>query len=136
MKPQYYTIDEMLEMGRTIKRQTGKYGISWYLHPSLSTPAWALLRLASPQLPIGGYSYSQGLEWAIDSGLIVDADSAERWLADQLDVPYEQGGAPIARTGSKRCANRRLRESGYELRYPNYQKGFATVLEGFRPDDL
>jgi len=39
------TIDEMLEMGRTIKRQTGKYGISWYLHPSLSTPAWALLRL-------------------------------------------------------------------------------------------
>ena len=40
--------------------------------------AWALLRLASPQLPIGGYSYSQGLEWAIDSGLVKDAESAER----------------------------------------------------------
>ncbi|WP_417765253.1 SDR family oxidoreductase [Spongiibacter tropicus] len=66
----------------------------------------------------------------------VAIQEVQRWLADQLDVPYEQGGAPIARTGSKRCANRRLRESGYELRYPNYQKGFATVLEGFRPDDL
>lgn len=39
------SIDEMLEMGRTIRQQTGKYGISWYLHPSLGTPAWALLRL-------------------------------------------------------------------------------------------
>ena len=29
-------------------------------------PAWALLRLASPQLPIGGYSYSQGLDMAVD----------------------------------------------------------------------
>ena len=58
-------------------------------------PAWALLRLASPQLPIGGYSYSQGLEWAIDSGLIVDADSAERWLADQLMLNLARFEAPL-----------------------------------------
>ena len=47
-------------------------------------PAWALLRLSSPQLPIGGYSYSQGLEWAVDSGLVNDATSAQQWLSDQL----------------------------------------------------
>ena len=35
--------------------------------------AWALLRLASPQLPIGGYSYSQGLEMAVEQGLVIPA---------------------------------------------------------------
>lgn len=35
-------------------------------------PAWALLRLASPQLPIGGYSYSQGLEMAVENGRVND----------------------------------------------------------------
>jgi urease accessory protein len=47
-------------------------------------PAWALLRLASPQLPIGGYSYSQGLEMAVDNGRVNESDSARRWISDQL----------------------------------------------------
>ena len=46
--------------------------------------AWALLRLASPQLPIGGYSYSQGLEMAVENGTVNDAQSAHHWIADQL----------------------------------------------------
>ena len=32
----------------------------------MNPAAFALLRLASPQLPIGGYSYSQGLEMAVE----------------------------------------------------------------------
>jgi urease accessory protein len=44
-----------------------------------------LLQFASPALPIGGYSYSQGLETAIDEGLVTDADSARAWLARCLD---------------------------------------------------
>lgn len=47
-------------------------------------PAWALLRLASPQLPIGGYSYSQGLEMAVENGRVNNPDSARRWISDQL----------------------------------------------------
>jgi len=39
------TIDEMLAMGRVIHQKTGKYGVSWRLHPSLVAPPWALLRL-------------------------------------------------------------------------------------------
>jgi len=39
------SIDEMLEMGRKIYATTGKYGISWRLHPSLGCPPWALLRI-------------------------------------------------------------------------------------------
>ena len=32
-----------------------------------------LLQLASPALPIGAYSYSQGLEWAAETGIVHDA---------------------------------------------------------------
>ena len=58
-------------------------------------PAWALLRLASPQLPIGGYSYSQGLEMAVESGRVQDAASARRWISDQLLLNLARFEAPL-----------------------------------------
>lgn len=56
---------------------------------------WALLRLASPQLPIGTYSYSQGLESAIDRGDVCDSESARVWLADQLSLNIACFEAPL-----------------------------------------
>ncbi|MDQ7915764.1 urease accessory UreF family protein [Pseudomonas sp. 102515] len=56
---------------------------------------FALLRLASPQLPIGGYSYSQGLELAIDSGVIRSAVEAETWLRDNLELNLARFEAPL-----------------------------------------
>ena len=50
----------------------------------MNPTAFALLRLASPQLPIGGYSYSQGLEMAVEQGWVQDEASARRWLGDQM----------------------------------------------------
>lgn len=44
-----------------------------------------LLQLASPMLPVGAYSYSQGLEWAIEEGTVHNAVSAEQWIADVLE---------------------------------------------------
>ncbi len=58
-------------------------------------PAWALLRLASPQLPIGGYSYSQGLEMAVDNARVCDAASARRWISDQLLLNLARFEAPL-----------------------------------------
>src|SRR3546814_7076705 len=58
-------------------------------------PAWALLRLASPQLPIGGYSYSQGLEMAVDNGQIKTCDEARRWISDQLLLNLARFEAPL-----------------------------------------
>ncbi|MDB5980232.1 MAG: ureF [Pseudomonas sp.] len=57
--------------------------------------AWALLRLASPQLPIGGYSYSQGLEMAVEQALVTDTKSAGRWIADQLLLNLSRFEAPL-----------------------------------------
>jgi urease accessory protein len=57
--------------------------------------AWALLRLASPQLPIGGYSYSQGLEMAVEQGIVNNPASAGRWIADQLLLNLARFEAPL-----------------------------------------
>ena len=55
-----------------------------------------LLQLASPTLPIGSYSYSQGLEWAVAAGDVRDAPSAETWIGDVLECVIGRGEAPVA----------------------------------------
>jgi urease accessory protein len=57
--------------------------------------AWALLRLASPQLPIGGYSYSQGLEMAVETAVVSDPLTAARWISDQLLLNLARFEAPL-----------------------------------------
>jgi urease accessory protein len=46
-------------------------------------------------LPIGGFSYSQGLESAIDSGIVRDAASAGQWIRDTLVHVQSQCEAPV-----------------------------------------
>ena len=45
-----------------------------------------ILWLASPALPVGGFSYSEGLESAVDASLVHDETSAAAWLTDQLHL--------------------------------------------------
>ena len=45
-----------------------------------------LIWLASPALPVGGFSYSEGLESAVDAGLADREALAQRWLLDQLQL--------------------------------------------------
>ena len=40
--------------------------------------------LASPALPVGGFSYSEAFESAVDSGRVGDEAQARQWLLDQL----------------------------------------------------
>lgn len=54
-----------------------------------------LLRLASPALPVGGYSYSQGMEWAVDAGWVKSESDAARWIGDLLTGPIGQFDAPL-----------------------------------------
>ncbi|SEA58773.1 urease accessory protein [Paraburkholderia sartisoli] len=55
----------------------------------------ALLHLASPALPIGAFSYSQGLEAAIEAQLVTDADSARDWIASGLTTVLARGELPF-----------------------------------------
>lgn len=54
-----------------------------------------LMRLASPTLPVGGFSYSEGLESALASGLIGSESAAGAWLRDQLDLSLARSDLPV-----------------------------------------
>ena len=56
----------------------------------------AALRLASPALPVGGFSYSEVLEAAVDAGLVHDEASARSWLLDQLGLSLQRAELPLA----------------------------------------
>ncbi|MET0279973.1 MAG: urease accessory UreF family protein [Steroidobacteraceae bacterium] len=43
-------------------------------------PLLRLLQLASPALPIGAFNFSQGLEYAIDTGWIRNGEQAREWI--------------------------------------------------------
>lgn len=62
----------------------------------MSTPA-ALLRLmwlASPALPVGGFSYSEGLEAAVDAGHVQGETAVGAWLLDQLQLSLARADLP------------------------------------------
>ena len=54
-----------------------------------------LLQLASPTLPVGAYSYSQGLEAAVEARIVRDAASAQRWIVDVLEFSMARMEAPL-----------------------------------------
>ena len=54
-----------------------------------------LLQLASPSLPIGAYSYSQGLESAIEQGLVKNEATAKNWIVQYLHEVVAKFEAPI-----------------------------------------
>jgi urease accessory protein len=54
-----------------------------------------LLQLASPSLPIGAYSYSQGLEAALEKGSVHDVQSAHAWIVETLHQVVARFEAPI-----------------------------------------
>ena len=54
-----------------------------------------LMQLISPTLPIGGFTYSQGIEWAVEQGWISDEASLGDWLADLIDTSLAQVEIPV-----------------------------------------
>ncbi|UBB17834.1 urease accessory protein UreF [Comamonas odontotermitis] len=98
-----------------------------------------LMWLASPALPIGGFSYSEGLEAAINASLVTTESEAGDWLAQQLHLSQSRGEmAVIAQAASAWQATdlpriaelnqwvRTTRESS-ELRLQTEQMGRSLV---------
>lgn len=54
-----------------------------------------LLQLVSPQLPIGGYSYSRGLELAVERGWVSNLDQASAWIGGLFEGGAKNVDAPI-----------------------------------------
>ena len=114
--------------------------------PAAALPAARLLQLmwlASPALPVGGFSYSEGLEGAIESGHAVGEAGVARWLHDQLGLVQARADfAACARAiGAWRRLDRarivelndwvRLTRESHELRQQTEQMG-RSMLEWLR----
>lgn len=56
-----------------------------------------LLQLCSVSLPVGGYAFSQGMEYAIDAGWIRNAAAVRAWVEEQLTLSLAQTDVPILR---------------------------------------
>lgn len=98
-----------------------------------------LLQLASPTLPVGAYSYSQGLESAIEAGVVRDAATARTWIEDVLRYGVASMEAPtlLRLIAAWQADDRALvaewnalflasRESG-ELRAETVQMGYSLA---------
>lgn len=55
----------------------------------------ALLHLSSSALPVGAFAYSQGLEYALDSGWCQNRDQIQDWLLQNLRYGLGQLDLPI-----------------------------------------
>lgn len=65
---------------------------------SITTTDVALLRLlqlSSASLPVGGYAFSQGLEYAVDAGWIKNLGDTRQWLSVQLMDAIAQVDCPL-----------------------------------------
>jgi urease accessory protein len=54
-----------------------------------------LIWLASPALPVGGFSYSEGLEAAVEAGEVRDEATAQHWLIDHLHLVQARAEWPV-----------------------------------------
>ena len=65
---------------------------------STDAPALELLqaiRLACPTLPVGAYAYSQGLEYAVESGWVRDAKTTLSWVSGMLGQVVGEFDVPL-----------------------------------------
>ena len=73
-----------------------------------------LLRLQSwlsPAFPIGGYSYSHGLEYAFEAGLIDDAGAVTDWLAADLEFGSGRVDAMLLLATGRACDDAAILET-------------------------
>lgn len=47
-----------------------------------------LMQLSSSSLPVGSFTWSQGLEWAVEAGWITTADAFKRWQCQQMEQSF------------------------------------------------
>lgn len=99
-----------------------------------------LLQLVSPTLPTGSFSYSQGLEWAVEAGWVHDSRSLGDWLGEAMQRAVCTVDIPILRLMYQACHDRSIelldrwcdlllacRES-HELQEEEKQRGRAMAV--------
>src|SRR5262245_6267368 len=68
-------------LARTKARSRASFDATCVRASKGAAALYRLMAWLSPAYPIGAFSYSSGIEWAIEAGDIGDAATLERWLA-------------------------------------------------------
>ena len=84
------------------------------MHPSMSTDGTPvggaqlvrLMNWLSPSFPIGAYSYSHGIEYAVDVGLIHDRDTLRDWVSEVVAAGTGRVDADLHRAAHEAVRNR------------------------------
>ena len=58
-------------------------------------PLLRLFQLVSPSLPVGAYSYSQGLEWAVEEAWVTNEETASGWIEELLRHALVKTEGPV-----------------------------------------
>jgi len=53
------------------------------------------MHLVSPSLPVGGFTYSQGLEWAVEGGWVDSDESLSMWLNELINGSLSRVDIPV-----------------------------------------
>lgn len=109
-----------------------------------------LLQLVSPSLPIGAYSYSQGIEWAVEARWIKSREDLRQWLLGLTETGMQYLDLPVLKRMLLAWQNRHIdqletwndfliasRETR-ELRLEEQQRGkaFAQLLVTLEPESV
>jgi urease accessory protein len=108
-------------------------------HPGGAAAQLQLMWLASPALPVGGFSYSEGLEAAVETGRLTGEADCRTWLIDQLHLSLSRSELAVVSAAFHAWAARDLhritelndwvattREAG-EIRLQTEQMGRSLV---------
>ena len=72
-----------------------------------------LMQLCSVSLPVGGYAFSQGMEYAVDAGWIRNDSDVRIWLSEQLKYSQACTDLPVLRLSMAAVAKNDWQELGW-----------------------
>lgn len=107
-----------------------------------------LMQLSSSSLPVGSFTWSQGLEWAVEAGWVTDAGGFKRWQIQQMGQSFFCVDLPLFIRLYQACGQRDLthakRWTAYllacretrELREEERNRGaaFTRLIKSWEPD--
>ena len=100
---------------------------------SMPTPTeLALLRLmhlVSPSLPIGSFTYSQGIEWAVENDWVSTADELEAWMENLLHTGMTHLDLPVLQRMYQAIEKPDKAELQYWIDYLNASRETSELLQ-------
>lgn len=87
------------------------------------------MHLVSPSLPIGSFTYSQGIEWAVETGWIDTAEDLQEWLENQLHTNITHLDLPILKRLYQAVENEDAESLQYWIDYLNASRETSELLQ-------